>query len=163
MEEEIFKPTHVSPKYLVSNTGKVLSLRSGRLLRGNKIGKGYVQVNIHARMFLVHRLVAIAFIPNSDGTKKEINHMDANKLNNSASNLEWVSRSENIRHAQKLGLLQRPTLRGHLNHKSKLTPQDVIEMRDLYSKWDLQLKELSKIFGISVSCCSRVIRQQAYL
>ena len=51
----------------------------------------------------IHKLVAEAFIPNSYNYK-EINHIDGNKHNNRADNLEWCSRSQNMLHAYKLGL-----------------------------------------------------------
>lgn len=53
----------------------------------------------------IHRLVAQAFIPNRD-LKPAVNHKDGNKTNNNVENLEWVSHSENTRHAYKTGLLK---------------------------------------------------------
>ena len=55
---------------------------------------------------LAHRLVAIAFIPNTNPKKNQINHIDGNKLNNCVDNLEWVSQEENQQHAIQLGLRQ---------------------------------------------------------
>lgn len=55
---------------------------------------------------LIHRLVAVAFIPNPS-EKAEVNHINGNKLDNRVENLEWVSREENIRHAYDNGLIDR--------------------------------------------------------
>ena len=67
-----------------------------QILRKN--GKTYMRY--------MHRLVAEAFIPNPDHLR-EVNHKDGNKLNNAVSNLEWVSRSQNMKHSYETGL--RPT------------------------------------------------------
>ena len=54
--------------------------------------------------FLIHRLIAQAFIINSEN-KPDINHLDGNSLNNNVNNLEWCTKSENIQHAIKSGLI----------------------------------------------------------
>jgi len=60
----------------------------------------------------IHRLVAQAFIPNPLG-KPEVNHIDGVKSNNHVSNLEWVTCSENIRHAIDTGLIQHEKVEIH--------------------------------------------------
>ena len=88
----------------VSNTGLIRNKHG--LIRKTNIGKnGYERVGFHGgqETVFVHRLVACAFCDGyADGL--EINHKDGDKLNNTASNLEWVTPSENIKHAYRTGL-----------------------------------------------------------
>ena len=100
--------------YMVSNKGGVMSVpstqqkgrttykKSGLRIRDQNNGHGYRVVNLckdgSHHQLLVHRVVAMAFIPNP-GNLPEVNHKDGNKSNNSVENLEWVTRKENIRHA----------------------------------------------------------------
>lgn len=95
-------------RYIVSNMGRVASLNwcgvDGflSLMSQTDDTKGYPKVKFtdavgRERTCAVHKLVALAFIPNPDG-KPVVNHIDENPHNNVASNLEWVTNSENIRH-----------------------------------------------------------------
>ena len=105
--KEFFKEIDGYPNYEISNLGRVRNIKVGRVLRQFETKYGYVQVSLckdrKQKSFLVHRLVATAFIPNFEN-KREINHIDGDKTNNCVSNLEWSTRSENVKHAWGLGL-----------------------------------------------------------
>ena len=85
--------------YEISNCGRVRSLKNNILLKPHKDTKGYYQAFIYKdgkrKCYLIHRLVAQAFIPNPLNLK-EINHKDENPLNNNADNLEWCNRKYNV-------------------------------------------------------------------
>jgi len=102
--------------YQVSNLGNVRGLRFiNNIVNKEKIhgisittqNSGYLKVMLYKdgkpKNVMVHRLVAEAFIDNPEN-KKQINHKDGNKHNNCVTNLEWCSKSENMRHAFKMGL-----------------------------------------------------------
>ena len=88
--------------YQVSDIGRVRSLKYGkvRVLRPGNNGKGYIQVDLFKdnkrQCFLVHRLVAQAFIPNDDETKTQINHRNEDKEDNKVSNLEYCTAHYNM-------------------------------------------------------------------
>lgn len=81
-----------------SNHGN-FRLQREKLLKVRLNNKGYYTVILykdsHPKTFFVHRLVAIAFIPNENDLP-EVNHIDENKLNNYVENLEWVTHKENL-------------------------------------------------------------------
>lgn len=95
------KPIEEFPNYKVSSDGKVYSIRYKKFLKTQINEDGYETVQV-ANMgvkkdFLVHRLVAIAFIPNPD-EKLYVNHKNGKKRENYMANLEWATNSENVLH-----------------------------------------------------------------
>ena len=93
------KPIPGHEKYLVSETGEVFSTVSNRLLKQMPFNNGYFGLNLGVgKRHLVHRLVALAYVPNPNG-KPQVNHKDGNRANNAAENLEWVTCSENHCHS----------------------------------------------------------------
>lgn len=123
IENEIWKRVTVDfycNYFAVSNTGKLkrisrISKTDGHLIPEKilcfkKTKKGYnrcdLRINGISKSFYLHRLIALAFIPQING-KPHVNHKDGNKLNNHVSNLEWCTPQENNEHGVSLGLLKR--------------------------------------------------------
>lgn len=93
--------------YEVSSLGKVRNVKTGRVLKAHVSQYGYENLSLSfkgkSKNYTVHRLVALALIPNPEN-KPEVNHKDGKKTNNRKSNLEWATSAENQRHAVDTGL-----------------------------------------------------------
>lgn len=97
-------------QYSVTDTSIVYSLKGKKKELIGKITKsGYREVVLShkgkKKYILVHRLVAALFLENTNNAKTT-NHKDGDKLNNSVSNLEWLTCQENLKHARDSGLLK---------------------------------------------------------
>lgn len=128
---EVWKPIDgYEGLYEVSNIGNIRKLRFiNNYVNKRKVfyitpqqnGDGYLRVAFYrdgaCRQKLVHRVVAETFIPRIDG-KEFVNHIDGNKQNNTVENLEWCTRSENMRHAYSTGLA-RSAAKGRFGKDSK--------------------------------------------
>lgn len=156
MIEEWRKVIDSSGFYEVSSTGRVRSLdmpmctlggvkwiKSGRILSLSPNSDGYLAIKV-PKTRRVHRLVAIAFIPNPDN-KPEVNHIDGNKQNNHVDNLEWVTRVEQIRHAYSTGLKSNV---GVKNPSAKLTEADVRIIREAV-KHKFSMYSIAKYYKVS--------------
>lgn len=108
-KKEIWLPIEgTNSKYYVSNKGHIMTKRQRKgviALTKQKTGYYYAMIEIDGQRknCRVHRLVAMAFIPQPPGMN-EINHLDGNKANNCVENLEWANRSRNVKHAYATGL-----------------------------------------------------------
>jgi len=136
------------------SNGKVISLSF--VHRYQKVG---LQQNGLRKQFLVHRLVAAAFIgPCPDG--KQVNHLDGDKLNNQPSNLEYVTPSQNTLHAYETGL--KKAIRGTEHHSSKLSEADVLEIRATYAAGGITQRKLADSFGVGHKQISKIILRQRW-
>lgn len=101
--------------YQVSNCGRVKSIKFGKeiILELIKNKGGYYSVNLSkngiVKNYLVHRLVAEAFIDNPDNLP-QVNHRDENKLNNNVDNLEWCTNEYNINYGTRTERYSKPVL-----------------------------------------------------
>jgi len=97
----VWKDIEEFPSYMINTDGDVLNKANGKLMTHHITAGGYKFVDLRsdgkAKRRLVHRLVAITFIPNPD-SKPIVNHIDSDRLNSSKSNLEWVTHKENSDH-----------------------------------------------------------------
>ena len=162
--------------YEVSSWGRVRSFRN----RGPKggIGKvprfmtqrlennGYFRIGlrcpIEMKKVAVHRLVNYAFHAETWFEGAETNHIDGNKQNNHASNLEWVTRSQNMKHAYAIGLQLPTILKGSRSGASKLHEDDVQQMLWLFHVALCTTVELAKEFMMSIVQIRRIIRGKSW-
>jgi hypothetical protein len=183
-EEEIWLPV-AEPRfnnyYEISNKGNVKSLAKYIENSGNFSG-GYHKKIKDKKHFIdhsgycitklcidgkclnrkIHRLVAEAFIPNPEG-KEQVNHIDGNKENNSVENLEWVTRSENIKHAFSTGLMTNDHLKGSNNKLSKVDEATVIEIRHLYDNKLVRFTDILNAYPqVSKSMLQDIIKRRTW-
>lgn len=163
MSAEIWKDIEgYEDAYKVSNIGRVLScdrkktngktIRS-RIMKTPVAGDGYNIVMLTdygglRKYFRVSRLVASAFVHNP-GNKPYVNHIDGNKLNDTEDNLEWCTAKENTKHALVTGLIIKP--RGENHHQSKLSNNNVVQIRQLLAE-GISLIKTAEMFEVSPAC-----------
>ena len=164
--------------YQVSNLGKVKSLdrvchnprygkqkRRGNIMRPSPNNYGYLQVRLSklgkSKTHKVHRLVALAFLT-ENRLKKEVNHKDGNKENNCFSNLEWVNRSENVKHAFDIGIKPKP--RGEKNGGSRLTESQVLKIRNEYDgfRGGVSMDFLADKYNVGRTTIARIIHRKTW-
>lgn len=148
--------------FRITDDGMVLSKTTDKIMSTVMNPSGYEQFwtnktegqTNRGQSICVHRLVAKAFVPNSDD-KPQINHLDGDKNNNHYSNLEWCTGSENMKHAVVTGLMA--TRKGPDAPSAKLTANEVREIRSLINT-DIQQKAIAEKYGVSSVTIWRINR-----
>lgn len=154
MKKEKWVPVTGHPSYLVSDKGSIIKAKgahcSGRVISQWKTQGGYCCVTLHSSGVrsnrTVHSLVARHFKADGYAEGLEVNHIDGDKGNNTASNLEWVTSSQNKRHAASLGLYKG---RGHV---------PVVFTKDGVRERYPSIREASRLKGVNRACISGCLK-----
>lgn len=152
MDNEIWKPVIEFPTlFKVSSNGRISSIDGTiRNLQYQKYVRFYFGVGGKWIYRKVHRLVAMAFIPNPNNLP-EVNHKDFNRYNNHISNLEWTTHQGNIQHSANHGRL------ANKQNKFKLT----IDIVTHILKRELRNQEYVRLYNLTPSVVS-IIQNKKY-
>lgn len=135
-------------RFVDSKNGSKRSVTE-RIMKQRANRGGYYYLDLSHKTKTVHRLIAMAFIPNPEG-KPQINHINGIKTDNRVENLEWCDASHNTKHAYDNGLI--------VNGNRKLTDAQVCEIRE--SNEDTRI--LAERYNISRSGIYRVLSRMYY-
>ena len=149
LKGEIWKDIIGFSGYQVSNLGRVKKLIFNLIMKQN-YSRNYLVLGLNndnniRKTLRVHRLVAEAFCENPKIGKYEINHINGVTSDNRATNLEYVSHRENSKKNFTSG-----------NYSFKLTPDIVIQIKDLLKSGKIEQKEIAKKFNVSPSTISEI-------
>lgn len=147
-------------KYLVSNLGRIKN-RNGLIMHQKPSKDGYIRIllfnNGKYKAEYPHILVAKAFLPKPE-EKLEVNHIDANKSNNTLQNLEWVTRRQNHFHAVSLGLKpENPTKGKSYKENPCVKPVYQYDRKgNFIKKWDSR-REAAAFYNCDPNSISRAM------
>ena len=155
--------------YQVSNRGRVKSFwkdKNGQMLMPIKAGNGYLVVNLcrdgKRKTVYVHRLVIEAFLGNAPSPNHQVNHKNGDRTDNRVENLEWVTPSENNKHAFR-ALDKKPTnMKGEANGNARLNDRMVRQIRKFYASGNHTYAELAKMFGVCQATIGYIVRRETW-
>ena len=126
---------------------------------------GYLRISLSVdgkrHKYSIHRLVALLFIDNPYN-KKEVNHIDGNKLNNVVTNLEWVTSSENQLHAERNNLTHHTPVCGSDNHWTKYSDKQIHMVCKLLENNKLSIPEIGKKTNVSRGVVGSIQRHECW-
>lgn len=144
------------PFSTIRSNGRPYTHAGGELSPAHRLNHQYVQLYYTTKKMTkcwVYRLVLESFVGPPPSSKHEANHIDGNPLNNHVTNLEWVTRRENIQHA----IENKLHARGEQCGTSKLTNERVVEIRKLYASGEWTHRSLAKKFGVGKTTIGSVL------
>lgn len=149
------------PNYMISSYGRVMNKRLIKFVKPVIHGRdGQHVLNLwsgnNKKQFSLYRLLAIYFIPNPKN-KPQINHINGDRSDYSLENLEWVTASENMKHAYDNGL--NSPGKGLTHNCCRMTKEDILLLRRWYRSGFWDQKKLNKVFPqISNSYAGKISR-----
>lgn len=160
---EIWKRIDDFPSYAVSDRGRIIIIKKTGYkkvgdIKSTKVDKhGYLVTNFtkdgKIKTKFVHQLVTEAFY-RKPKQNLEVNHIDGNRKNNNLNNLEYTTHSQNIKHGYDLGL--KVGLRGPRNSWTKLSVNNVREIRKLLNMKELKHREIAQKYGVGRTCIKEI-------
>ncbi|ELQ8980644.1 HNH endonuclease [Klebsiella pneumoniae] len=129
---------------LITTNGDIQNTKTGNWLVGDVNNVGYRRVRSNRKRYFVHRLVAMEYIPNPNNLP-QVNHKNGNKLDNRVENLEWCTASYNSNHRS--NILNK--VRGVNHGCSKLSEDEVLDIRSKLSSCDYSTRKLANMFNVS--------------
>jgi len=154
-------------KYYITEDGNVFNIHTKKYISiitrtNNKssYSRRYVglSINKQQKWYTVARLVAEYYVQNPDN-KNQVNHIDGNPMNDHYSNLEWCTQSENIKHAINIGL---KPMKGESNTSSKLTNQQVLDIRNEYKSFKTPIRKIAKKYNVSYTAIRYIIKEYTW-
>jgi hypothetical protein len=178
-QDEVWRDIPGWDGYQVSNMGRVRSI--DRLRRCSADGRtrmfpgttlkprtnGYYQCvrlrrgKFDYRMISIHRLVAQCFL-SPDPSRPNVNHIDCDRLNNRADNLEWCTQAENLAHSTRLGRMPRDYWINRRSPNANLDANAVQSIRKKYAMGEHSYASLANEFGVSKRAIGRLIKRETY-
>ena len=154
---EEYRKLREYPMYRIYNTGKIYSEYYKKFIHQHPDNSAYLQVTlrgIHGRKTIkTHILVAKAFIPNPYKLP-EVNHKDCNKYNNKVTNLEWVSKHDNMKHASIYSY----------KHREELSPltQDHVRLIPILLKYGFSIKLIASLYRVGHVTIRNIIQKKTW-
>lgn len=154
---EDYRKLREYPMYRIYNTGKIYSEYYKKFIHQYDDNSGYLQVTLrgtHGRKTIkTHILVTKAFLPNPYKLP-EINHKDCNKYNNKVTNLEWISKHDNMKHA---------SIHSY-KHREELSPltQDHVRLIPILLKYGFSIKLIASLYRVGHVTIRNIIQKKTW-